>query len=78
MTAMAMTNAERQARWRERRDADWSLFAKTARRVLRDAKERQKAAVLERLLDRWPKLPAATKQQLARARDLVPIILAVT
>jgi hypothetical protein len=75
---MALTNAERQARWRERRDADWTLFAKTARRILRDASGRQKAALLERLLDRWPELPPAAKQHLARARDLAPILACVT
>jgi hypothetical protein len=74
---MAMSNAERQAAWRARRDADWTLFARTARRILRDAKGKQ-AATLARLLDRWPELPAATKQQLARARDITPILASVT
>jgi hypothetical protein len=67
---MALSNAERQARWRARRDADWTLFAKTARRILRDANGRQKAALLERLLDRWRELAPATKRQLTRARAL--------
>jgi hypothetical protein len=71
---MALSNAERQARWRERRDADWTLFAKTARRVLRGVKGK---AVMLRLLDRWPELPPATKRQLARARDLAPILARV-
>ena len=75
---MALSNAERQARWRARRDADWALFAKTARRVLRTANGREKAAILERLLDRWPELSPATKRQLARARDLTPILACVT
>jgi hypothetical protein len=62
---MGLSNAERQARWRERRADDWKLFVKTARMLLRTGG----TAALETLPRRWPKLEPDTKRRLARAAD---------
>jgi hypothetical protein len=65
---MALSNAERQARWRERRADDWELFCKAAHRVLRSG-DRKATIAMSRLVDRWPQIAPETKRELARARD---------
>jgi hypothetical protein len=84
--ADALTNAQRQARWRGKHNEvrrarartraavgrDWRQFARAAKVLLRGLTPRPTAGLLDRLIDNWPHLTPEEKRLLTNARSAKP------
>jgi hypothetical protein len=80
---MALSNAERQRRWRQKQrwlvkdiEQDHQLLCRAAAPIIRELKEQagkgtagHLADCLQRLMERWPQVLWATKLRLAKAKD---------